>query len=44
MAADADDIVVLAGKGHEDYQVIGQQRIAYDERALVAQYMGGQCA
>ena len=37
--AQPEDIVVLAGKGHEDYQVIGQQRIAYDERALVAQIL-----
>jgi UDP-N-acetylmuramoyl-L-alanyl-D-glutamate--2,6-diaminopimelate ligase len=34
--AKPQDIVVLAGKGHEDYQVIGQQRYDYDERKLVA--------
>lgn len=38
--ASPDDIVVLAGKGHEDYQVIGQQRYDYDERRLVASIMG----
>lgn len=37
--AQPKDVVVLAGKGHEDYQVIGQQRIAYDERALVAELL-----
>jgi murE/murF fusion protein len=26
------DIVLLAGKGHEDYQVIGQKRIFFDDR------------
>ena len=26
------DIVLLAGKGHEDYQVIGQERIFFDDR------------
>ncbi|NRA70693.1 MAG: UDP-N-acetylmuramoyl-L-alanyl-D-glutamate--2,6-diaminopimelate ligase [Gammaproteobacteria bacterium] len=31
--ANEQDIVLLAGKGHEDYQIIGQQRINYDERA-----------
>ncbi|WP_417687574.1 UDP-N-acetylmuramoyl-L-alanyl-D-glutamate--2,6-diaminopimelate ligase [Pseudidiomarina sp.] len=37
--AEANDVVVLAGKGHEDYQVIGHERVAYDERAIVAQLM-----
>lgn len=26
------DIVLLAGKGHEDYQVMGQERIFFDDR------------
>ncbi|WP_019615035.1 UDP-N-acetylmuramoyl-L-alanyl-D-glutamate--2,6-diaminopimelate ligase [Psychromonas ossibalaenae] len=30
------DIVLLAGKGHEDYQIIGEQRIFYSDRALLA--------
>ncbi len=29
------DIVVIAGKGHEDYQLIGNQRIAFDDRRVV---------
>ncbi|MDP2561457.1 UDP-N-acetylmuramoyl-L-alanyl-D-glutamate--2,6-diaminopimelate ligase [Psychrobium sp. 1_MG-2023] len=33
-AAGSEDIVLLAGKGHEDYQLINGQRISYDERAL----------
>jgi len=32
--AHADDIVLLAGKGHETYQEVAGQRIDYDERAL----------
>ncbi|WP_394172676.1 UDP-N-acetylmuramoyl-L-alanyl-D-glutamate--2,6-diaminopimelate ligase [Thalassotalea litorea] len=36
--AGANDMVLLAGKGHEDYMIIGEQRIDYDERALVADY------
>lgn len=35
------DMVLLAGKGHEDYMIIGEQRIDYDERALVADYFSG---
>jgi len=37
--AGPDDVVLLAGKGHEDYQVIGQQRHPYNEREVVAAYM-----
>lgn len=28
------DIVLLAGKGHEDYMVIGDEKLPYDERKL----------
>lgn len=36
-SAQYGDIVLLAGKGHENYQLIDQQRIDYDERALAKQ-------
>ncbi len=35
--AEAGDTVLLAGKGHETYQVIGTERIHYDEREVVAE-------
>jgi UDP-N-acetylmuramoyl-L-alanyl-D-glutamate--2,6-diaminopimelate ligase len=34
------DVVVLAGKGHETYQIIGTQKISFDERAIVAELVG----
>ncbi len=34
--AEADDSILLAGKGHETYQVIGKERVHYDEREVVA--------
>lgn len=40
--AQAGDIVLLAGKGHEDYQIIGQQRLPYHERAVVAAWVAAQ--
>jgi UDP-N-acetylmuramoyl-L-alanyl-D-glutamate--2,6-diaminopimelate ligase len=36
--AKSNDIVLLAGKGHEDYVIIGTEKQPYDERALVAEY------
>ena len=33
--AKKDDIVVLAGKGHENYQVIGHEKIHFDEKEIV---------
>ena len=34
-----DDILVLAGKGHEDYQVLQSGTIFFDEKAIVAQIL-----
>ena len=28
------DVVLIAGKGHEPYQIIGTQRIDFDDRAI----------
>ena len=35
--AEKDDIIVLAGKGHETYQIIGKEKIHFDEREIVKQ-------
>lgn len=37
--AAANDVVVIAGKGHEDYQLIGDQRLDFSDREYVAGWM-----
>lgn len=32
MLAQAGDIILIAGKGHEDYQIIGREKIHFDDR------------
>lgn len=39
-AAKPDDTVLLAGKGHETYQVIGTEKVAFDESAIVRGILG----
>ena len=34
-----DDVIVLCGKGHEDYQEVGHQKLHLDEREVVAEYL-----
>jgi len=36
--AHADDIVLLAGKGHEDYIILGNKKVAYNEREIVKEF------
>jgi UDP-N-acetylmuramoyl-L-alanyl-D-glutamate--2,6-diaminopimelate ligase len=37
-AASPDDIVLVAGKGHEDYQIIGTTKIHFDDAEVVRQF------
>lgn len=38
--AGKDDIILVAGKGHETYQQIGDQRIPFSDRQTVAELLG----
>ncbi|MZQ76069.1 MAG: UDP-N-acetylmuramoyl-L-alanyl-D-glutamate--2,6-diaminopimelate ligase [Peptoclostridium sp.] len=37
--AEPQDIVIIAGKGHEDYQIIGKQKIHFDDREIARAYL-----
>ena len=35
--ANTDDIILIAGKGHEDYQIIGREKIHFDDREIAGE-------
>jgi UDP-N-acetylmuramoyl-L-alanyl-D-glutamate--2,6-diaminopimelate ligase len=37
-----DDTVLLAGKGHEDYQILSTTRVPFDEKDVVADLLAGR--
>ena len=39
-AARTGDVVLVAGKGHETYQVVGTTKLPFDERAIVREALG----
>jgi UDP-N-acetylmuramoyl-L-alanyl-D-glutamate--2,6-diaminopimelate ligase len=39
--ATSRDVVILAGKGHETYQVRGTEKLPFDEKEIVAELAGG---
>jgi UDP-N-acetylmuramoyl-L-alanyl-D-glutamate--2,6-diaminopimelate ligase len=40
--ADANDVVLCAGKGHEDYIIFGNEKRHYDERAVVKAFYSSE--
>jgi UDP-N-acetylmuramoyl-L-alanyl-D-glutamate--2,6-diaminopimelate ligase len=40
MQAKENDVVLLAGKGHEDYQIVGTHRLDYSDRVTAARLLG----
>jgi UDP-N-acetylmuramoyl-L-alanyl-D-glutamate--2,6-diaminopimelate ligase len=42
--AGPEDVVLVAGKGHEDYQEIGGARLPFSDRAVLLEYLHGKDA
>ena len=38
--AGSDDLILLAGKGHETYQIRGTEKFSFDEKQIVAELTG----
>lgn len=43
-AARSGDVILVAGKGHEDYQIFGDERRSFSDRALAAELVGVELA
>ena len=43
-AAAPDDMILIAGKGHEDYQIYGNERRPFSDQAVVRDYFAGAAA
>ncbi|HDQ98958.1 MAG TPA: UDP-N-acetylmuramoyl-L-alanyl-D-glutamate--2,6-diaminopimelate ligase [candidate division WOR-3 bacterium] len=42
--ARSGDTVLIAGKGHEDYQIIGTEKRPFDDRAVARRFLAGEGA
>ena len=37
--AQKEDIILIAGKGHENYQIIGKEKIHFDDKETALEFL-----
>ena len=37
-----NDVVLLLGKGHEDYQILGREKVHFDDKEEVEKYINSK--
>lgn len=43
LAAEEGDVVIIAGKGHETYQILGNDKFHFDDREVAAEAIADKC-
>ena len=38
--AEKNDLVLIAGKGHEDYQIVGTKKEHFDDQEVAKEFLG----
>jgi UDP-N-acetylmuramoyl-L-alanyl-D-glutamate--2,6-diaminopimelate ligase len=42
MSANVGDVVIIAGKGHETYQITGNEKFHFDDRLVAAEALAAR--
>jgi len=41
-AAQANDVILISGKGHEDYQIIGKEKVPFSDQKVVVRALSSK--
>ena len=40
--AKKNDLILIAGKGHEDYQILGEKKVHFDDKKVAQEFLKGR--